>query len=51
MPPNPYVYVVDDDEAMRDSLSLLLETKGYVVKNFGSAPAFLAAAPSLPIGC
>jgi len=51
LPPNPYVYVVDDDEAMRDSLSLLLETKGYVVKNFGSAPAFLAAAPLLPIGC
>ena len=48
---NPCVYIVDDEEAVRDSLSFLLESKGYVVKSFGSAPAFLAAAPSLPIGC
>jgi two-component system response regulator FixJ len=51
VPPNPCVYIVDDDEAVRDSLSFLLESKGYVVKSFGSAPGFLAAAPSLPIGC
>jgi len=45
------VYIVDDDEAVRDSLSCLLEAKGYVVKSFGSALDFLAAAPALPIGC
>jgi two-component system response regulator FixJ len=45
------VYIVDDEEAVRDSLALLLESKGYVVESFGSARAFLAAAPSLPIGC
>jgi len=49
--PNPCVYIVDDDEAVRDSLSVLLESKGYVVKGFASAPEFLAAAPSLPVGC
>jgi two-component system response regulator FixJ len=43
--------VVDDDEAVRDSLSVLLEAKGYAVRSFGSALEFLAAAPSLPSGC
>jgi two-component system, LuxR family, response regulator FixJ len=45
------VYVVDDDEAVRDSLSVLLESKAYAVKSFISALEFLAAAPSLPLGC
>ena len=51
MPPNPCVYIVDDDEAVRDSLSFLLESKGYVIKSFSSALDFLAAAPALPTGC
>jgi len=51
VPPNPCVYIVDDDEAVRDSLSFLLESKGYVIKSFSSALDFLAAAPALPIGC
>jgi two-component system response regulator FixJ len=51
MPRDKRVYIVDDDEAVRDSLSVLLESKGYVVKSFVSAPEFLAAAPSLPVGC
>jgi two-component system response regulator FixJ len=45
------VYIVDDDEAVRDSLSVLLESKGYAVRSFESALEFLAAAPSLPSGC
>ena len=45
------VYIVDDDEAVRDSLAVLLETKGYAVRCFGSAPEFLLAAQSLPVGC
>jgi two-component system, LuxR family, response regulator FixJ len=51
MPPERSVYIVDDDEAVRDSLSVLLESRTYAVKSFGSAPEFLAAAPSLPVGC
>jgi two-component system response regulator FixJ len=51
MPRDQCVYIVDDDEAVRDSLSVLLESKGYAVKSFVSAPEFLAAAPSLPVGC
>jgi FixJ family two-component response regulator len=35
------VYVVDDDEAMRDSLVWLLESNGHAVEAFASAEAFL----------
>jgi two-component system response regulator FixJ len=51
MPADRCVYIVDDDDAVRDSLSVLLESKAYTVRSFGSAPEFLAAAPSLPVGC
>jgi two-component system response regulator TtrR len=36
------VYIVDDDEAVRDSLRWLLEANTYRVKSFASAEAFLA---------
>src|SRR4051794_9044954 len=45
------VYVVDDDEAVRESLSALLEAKGYTVRSFALAREFLAAAPTLRPGC
>jgi two-component system response regulator FixJ len=45
------VYVVDDDEAVRDSLLALLEAKGYTVRAFSTALEFLAAAPTLRPGC
>src|SRR5215469_4620574 len=51
MSPNRCVYIVDDDEAVRDSLSVLLQSKAFEVRSFGSAPEFLATAPSLPAGC
>jgi len=51
VPADRSVYIVDDDEAVRDSLSVLLEANGYAVRSFGSALEFLAAAPSLPSGC
>jgi two-component system, LuxR family, response regulator FixJ len=51
MPCERCVYIVDDDEAVRDSLSVLLEARAYAVRGFASAPKFLAAAPSLPVGC
>ncbi|MBK8970178.1 MAG: response regulator transcription factor [Hahellaceae bacterium] len=37
----PYVYVVEDDEAVRDSLAMLLKAENYVVKTYESAEAFL----------
>ena len=51
MPDNAHVYVVDDDEAVRDSLSVLLEACAYQVRTFGLAQEFLDAAPTLPSGC
>lgn len=38
---NQTVYIVDDDEAMRDSLEWLLESAGINVEIFGSALIFL----------
>jgi two-component system response regulator FixJ len=51
MPDDRYVYIVDDDDAVRDSLSVLLEAVGHRVRTFGLARDFLDAAPTLPVGC
>lgn len=39
--PRGVVYVVDDDEAVRDSLQYLLEASRYQVRTYASAEAFL----------
>jgi len=44
------VYIVDDDGAIRESLSALLEAYGYIVGTFASARHFLHAAPTLRTG-
>jgi len=36
------IHIVDDDDAVRDSLQALLEAKGYAAKSYPSAEAFLA---------
>jgi two-component system, LuxR family, response regulator FixJ len=46
-----HIYVVDDDDAVRDSLSALLVAIGHSVRTFGLAKEFLDAAPKLPVGC
>src|SRR5499427_2017181 len=45
------VYVIDDDEAMRDSLHFLLDSSGYQVRLFDTATSFLEALPKLEFGC
>ena len=50
MTSEPLVCVVDDDEAVLDSLALLLEVEGLQVRTFASATAFLDALP-LPAAC
>jgi two-component system response regulator FixJ len=45
------VYVIDDDAAMRDSLSFLLDSSGFDVTLFDDAQAFLDALPGLAFGC
>ena len=38
---NPYVFVIDDDQSMRESLSDLLRSTGLHVQTFASAHEFL----------
>jgi RNA polymerase sigma factor (sigma-70 family) len=45
------VYVVDDDEAVRDSIHWLLDASGYEVRTFESGEAFLAAYDPAAIAC
>lgn len=45
------VFVVDDDEAVRDSLEALLQTRGFEVRTFDSALAFLDAIDANARGC
>lgn len=45
------IYVVDDDEAMRDSMTWLLEGEGYRVACFESAERFLQARRDAMRGC
>jgi FixJ family two-component response regulator len=47
----PRVYVIDDEEAVRDSMALLLEAREFTVQIFASGAEFLAVAASLPPGC
>jgi two-component system response regulator FixJ len=44
------VYIVDDDEAVRDSMRLLLESSGFITRDFASADLFLRA-DSADMGC
>jgi two-component system, LuxR family, response regulator FixJ len=46
-----HVYVIDDDEAMRDSLNFLLDSSGFSVRLFETAQGFLDALPDLAFGC
>ena len=51
MPSKGKVYVIDDDEAMRESLNFLLVSTGFDVVLFESAQIFLDALPDLAFGC
>src|SRR5665213_4439475 len=45
------VYVIDDDDAMRDSLDFLLGSADFQVMLFESALNFLDALPTIDFGC
>ena len=51
MPIEPIIHVIDDDEAVRDSLSFLLESAGMSVRSYDSARTFLAGLATLEPGC
>jgi two-component system, LuxR family, response regulator FixJ len=48
---DPVVHVIDDDEAMRESLSFLLKTAGLKVETYDSATAFLGSLARIKPGC
>jgi two-component system response regulator FixJ len=51
MQPDATIYVIDDDEAVRESLEFLLKTAGITVRGFESAKAFLEILPGVRSGC
>ncbi|WP_297494628.1 response regulator FixJ [Acidocella sp.] len=48
---DPVVHVIDDDEAVRQSLAFLLASSGFAVRIYESAQAFLDAAAVSQLGC
>jgi two-component system, LuxR family, response regulator FixJ len=51
MPFEATVHVIDDDEALRDSLTFLLRTARLDVQSYPSATAFLEALPEANLSC
>ena len=45
------VHVIDDDEAMRDSMAFLLRAENFQVQTYDSAAEFLEALPKFKAGC
>jgi len=45
------VHVIDDDDAVRDSLAFLLSSADHVVQTYDSADAFLSKLPQVQSGC
>lgn len=45
------VHIVDDEEAVRNSLAFLLSSAGFAVRVHDSATSFLALAPGIHNGC
>jgi FixJ family two-component response regulator len=50
-PPEPIVFVVDDDDSVREALQLLITSAGWQVEMFASATAFLARAAVMRPSC
>ena len=48
---SPIVYVVDDDDAVRNALDMQIEAAGFCVETFSSCTDFLAMLPSNASGC
>lgn len=51
MAAKPFVYVVDDDPAIRRSLERLLDAVGFRVASYATPTAFLGVAEDLVMGC
>ena len=51
MPRKGKVYVIDDDEAMRDSLQFLLDAADFEISLFEAAQKFLDSLETIEFGC
>ena len=51
MQPTSLVHVIDDDDAVRQSLAFVLQTARIAVRTYDSANAFLSALPGIEPGC
>lgn len=51
MTPGGIVHLIDDDDAVRESLVMLLEASGFAVTAYASATAFLGRLHDAPSGC
>ena len=51
MGPDAVVHVIDDDDAVRESLTFLLKTTGLAVRTYENATAFLHDDPKTKSGC
>jgi two-component system response regulator FixJ len=51
MPDSPLAHIIDDDDALRDSLSFLLSSAHIPVATYASASEFLATLPRIASGC
>ena len=49
--PHGEIFIVDDDQAVRDALSVIFTLEGYRVTNFGDGPSLLSAAQSVTPAC
>jgi len=45
------VHIIDDDDALRESLAFLLSTAKIAVRSYASATAFLEQLPNVDLGC
>ncbi|MFA5005109.1 MAG: response regulator [Candidatus Omnitrophota bacterium] len=51
LPENKQIFIVDDDESVCRSLSILLGTYGFTVDTFPCAEKFFQAVPNSVLGC
>jgi FixJ family two-component response regulator len=50
-PVHQQIFIIDDDEAVRDSIALLLKSEGYLVKTYESGIRFLEEVSPYTPGC
>lgn len=51
MQPEQIIYVIDDDDAVRQSLEFMLKAAGIKARSFESAKAFMTQLPEIDSGC